>query len=146
MAQYRDVAAFAQFASDLDVATQRQLTRGQRLTELLKQDLATPFTVEDQVISMFAGGVGVLDGLTNDQVKAFEFGLLKFVRDQYPEIAEGIASTKALSKESEGSLEKGVREYAEIFKKEGAKAQAQYNIGQKTLDDAVKAGVQEIKA
>src|SRR3954463_4702098 len=101
MAQYRDVAAFAQFASDLDVATQRQLIRGQRLTELLKQDLATPYTVEDQVISIFAGSVGILDTLTNEQVKAFEHGLLKHVHDKYPDISEGIKQTKALSKETE---------------------------------------------
>ncbi|HLX77835.1 MAG TPA: F0F1 ATP synthase subunit alpha [Acidimicrobiales bacterium] len=142
MAQYRDVAAFAQFASDLDVATQRQLTRGQRLTELLKQDLATPYTVEDQVIAIFAGSVGVLDAITNDQVKAFETGLLKYVHDKYPEIAEGVAATKALSKESEASLEKAVREYAEIFKKEGPRGLASYDIGKNTAEEVVKAGVQ----
>jgi len=142
MAQYRDVAAFAQFASDLDIATQRQLTRGQRLTELLKQDLATPYTVEDQVISMFAGGVGVLDAITNDQVKGFEQGLLKYVHDKYPEVAEGVAATKALSKESEASLEKAVREYAEIFAKEGPKGLASYDIGKNTAEEVVKAGVQ----
>ncbi len=142
MAQYRDVAAFAQFASDLDVATQRQLIRGQRLTELLKQDLATPYTVEDQVISIFAGGVGVLDNLTNDQVKAFEVGLLKYVHDKYPEVAEGVASTKVLSKESEASLEKAVREYAEIFKKEGPKGQTQYKVKDGTAEEALKEAVQ----
>lgn len=143
MAQYRDVAAFAQFASDLDVATQRQLIRGQRLTELLKQDLASPYTVEDQVVSIFAGSVGVLDNLTNDQVKSFEAGLLSYVHDKYPEIIEGIATTKALSKESEASLEKAVREYADIFKKEGPRGQAQYNTGKDTAEEVVKAGVQE---
>ncbi|HWA83663.1 MAG TPA: F0F1 ATP synthase subunit alpha [Fimbriimonadaceae bacterium] len=137
MAQYRDVAAFAQFASDLDVATQRQLIRGQRLTELLKQDLATPYTVEDQVIAIFAGSVGVLDSLTNEQVKPFESGLLAYVHDKYPEVSEGIASTKTLSKESEASLEKAVREYAEIFKKQGPKAFTQYNTGKDPSDDAI---------
>jgi F-type H+/Na+-transporting ATPase subunit alpha len=142
MAQYRDVAAFAQFASDLDVATQRQLTRGQRLTELLKQDLATPYTVEDQVIAIFAGSVGVLDSVTNEQVKPFELGLLKYVHDKYPEIAEGIASTKVLSKESESSLEKAVHEWADIFKKQGPKPLTQYDTGKATVEEAVKAGVQ----
>ncbi|HTQ10281.1 MAG TPA: F0F1 ATP synthase subunit alpha [Fimbriimonadaceae bacterium] len=142
MAQYRDVAAFAQFASDLDIATQRQLTRGQRLTELLKQDLATPFTVEDQVISIFAGSVGVLDTLSNDQVKPFEAGLLKYVHDKYPEIPEGIAATKVLSKESEASLEKAVREFAEIFAKAGPKGLSQYDTGKDTPEETVKAGVQ----
>ncbi len=136
MAQYRDVAAFAQFASDLDVATQRQLIRGQRLTELLKQDLASPYTVEDQVISIFAGGVGVLDELTNDQVKPFESGLLKFVHDKYPDIPETIRTSKALSKDNEATLEKAIREYADIFKKQGPKGLTQYNVG-KTADDAL---------
>ena len=86
MAQYRDVAAFSQFASDLDRATQLQLIRGQRLTELLKQDLATPYDVTDQVIAIFAGGTGVLDNLQNDQVKSFEAGLLNYVRDKYPDV------------------------------------------------------------
>lgn len=141
MAQYRDVAAFAQFASDLDVATQRQLTRGQRLTELLKQDLASPFAVEDQVVSIFAGSVGVLDAITNDQVKPFEAGLLKYVHDKYPEIPEGIRATKALSKEGEASLEKAVREYADIFAKEGPKGYTQYSTGQDTAESAVKEAV-----
>lgn len=116
MAQYRDVAAFAQFASDLDPATQRQLIRGQRLTELLKQDLASPMGVVDQIISIFAGGQGVLDTLRNDQVKAFESGLLKYVHEKYPEIIEGIRTTKAISKENEESLKKAIQEFAASFK------------------------------
>jgi len=116
MAQYRDVAAFAQFASDLDPATQRQLIRGQRLTELLKQDLASPMDVVDQVISIYAGGQGVLDGLKNEQVKAFEAGLLKHVHEKYPDVVESIRSTKALSKDVEETLGKAIREFAESFK------------------------------
>ncbi len=118
MAQYRDVAAFSQFASDLDRATQLQLIRGQRLTELLKQDLATPFPVEDQVIAIFAGSTGVLDDLTQDQVKPFETGLLKFVKDRYPEIPETIRTVKALSKENEETLKKAVSEFAAQFSKQ----------------------------
>ena len=116
MAQYRDVAAFAQFASDLDPATQRQLIRGQRLTELLKQDLASPMDVVDQVISIYAGGQGVLDGLKNEQVKPFETGLLKHVHEKYPDVVEGIRTSKALSKETEETLGKAIKEYAESFK------------------------------
>lgn len=117
MAQYRDVAAFSQFASDLDKATQMQLIRGQRLTELLKQDLATPYNVEDQVISIFAGGQGVLDDLSNDEVKPFEAGLLKFVHEKYPEIPESIRTSRTLSKENEETLAKAVKEYAATFGK-----------------------------
>jgi F-type H+-transporting ATPase subunit alpha len=116
MAQYRDVAAFAQFASDLDKATQMQLIRGQRLTELLKQDLASPMDVVDQIISIYAGGMGVLDDLSNDQVKAFETGLQKFVHDKYPDIVEGIKATKALGKDTEETLKKAVNEFKASFK------------------------------
>ncbi len=116
MAQYRDVAAFSQFASDLDKATQMQLIRGQRLTELLKQDLATPFSVEDQVISIFAGGNGLLDNLTNDQVKPFEDGLMKFVKDKYPDAIESIRTKKSLEKDVEGTLQKAFDAYAAQFK------------------------------
>jgi F-type H+/Na+-transporting ATPase subunit alpha len=117
MAQYRDVAAFSQFASDLDKATQMQLIRGQRLTELLKQDLASPFAVEDQVISIYAGGLGVLDDLTNDQVKPFERGLLQYVHAKYPDVVEGIRTTKALGPEIEESLKRAVQEFAEEFRR-----------------------------
>lgn len=116
MAQYRDVAAFSQFASDLDKATQMQLIRGQRLTELLKQDLATPYDVVDQVIAIYAGTSGVLDELTNEQVKPFEAGLLKFVHEKYPDIVEAIRASKAISKETEGTLGKAVKEFATAFK------------------------------
>jgi len=116
MAQYRDVAAFSQFASDLDRATQLQLIRGQRLTELLKQDLATPFSVVDQIISIYAGGTGVLDNIRNDQVKPFEAGLLKYVHDKYPDVVETIRTTKALGKEIEGTLKNAVTEFAASFK------------------------------
>jgi F-type H+-transporting ATPase subunit alpha len=117
MAQYRDVAAFSQFASDLDRATQLQLIRGQRLTELLKQDLASPISVEDQVVAIFAGGTGVLDELKNDEVKAFETGFLKFVKDKYPEIPEGIRTSKTISKEHEEALKKAVTEFSGQFSK-----------------------------
>jgi F-type H+/Na+-transporting ATPase subunit alpha len=117
MAQYRDVAAFSQFASDLDRATQLQLIRGQRLTELLKQDLATPYAVEDQVIAIYAGSTGVLDDIRNDQVKDFEAGLLKFVHEQYPDIVESIRTSKALGKEVEETLRKAVQEFASQFRK-----------------------------
>jgi len=116
MAQYKDVAAFSQFASDLDKATQMQLIRGQRLTELLKQDLASPMNVVDQIISIFAGGQGVLDVLTNDQVKGFEAGLLKYVKDKYPDVVESIRTTKVLSKDVEETLKKAVAEFAGQFK------------------------------
>ncbi|CAN1499210.1 AtpA F0F1-type ATP synthase, alpha subunit [Fimbriimonadaceae bacterium] len=116
MAQYRDVAAFAQFASDLDKATQQQLIRGQRLTELLKQDLASPMAVIDQIISIFSGSLGVLDDLSNEQVKSFEAGLQAFVHDKYPDVIETVRTTKALGKDTEETLKKAVLEFKASFK------------------------------
>lgn len=117
MAQYRDVAAFAQFASDLDRSTQLQLIRGQRLTELLKQDLVSPVNVVDQVIAIFAGSQGVLDELSNEQVKPFEAGLLKFMHEKYSQVVESIRTSKAISKEAEDQLKAGIAEYAASFGK-----------------------------
>ncbi len=117
MAQFRDVAAFAQFASDLDKSTQMQLIRGQRLTELLKQDLVSPKDVVDQIIAIYAGSMGVLDEIRNDQVKAFEVGVLEHIHGKYSDVVESIRSTKALSKEMEEQLKKGIQEFADTFGK-----------------------------
>ena len=115
MAQFRDVAAFAQFASDLDKSTQMQLIRGQRLTELLKQDLVSPMDVVDQIIGIYAGSMGVLDGIALDQVKSFETGVLKHIHEKYSDVVESVRSTKALSKEIEEQLKKGIQEFADSF-------------------------------
>jgi F-type H+-transporting ATPase subunit alpha len=116
MAQYRDVAAFAQFASDLDRATQMQLLRGQRLTELLKQDLATPYTVVDQIVVIFAGTSGVLDEVGNNQVAVFEKALLEHVHGAYPDVIETLNRTKAISEDIEGKLKKAYAEALAKFK------------------------------
>lgn len=104
MAQYRDVAAFAQFASDLDKATQLQLLRGQKLTELLKQGLATPYEVVDQVIVIYAGTNGYYDEVPSDQIAAFESHILATVKDKYPDAYEELRSTKAMSGDLETKL------------------------------------------
>jgi F-type H+-transporting ATPase subunit alpha len=117
MAQFRDVAAFAQFASDLDKSTQMQLIRGQRLTELLKQDLVSPLDVVDQIIGIYAGSMGVLDDIANDQVKPFESGVLAHIHAKYSDVVESIRTTKALSKEMEEQLKKGIQEFADTFGK-----------------------------
>lgn len=117
MAQYRDVAAFAQFASDLDRSTQLQLIRGQRLTELLKQDLVSPVDVVDQIVAIYAGSQGVLDELGNEQVKPFEAGLLKFMHEKYSQVIESIRTSKAISKETEEQLKAGIHEFAATFGK-----------------------------
>lgn len=116
MAQFRDVQAFAQFASDLDRSTQLQLIRGQRLTELLKQDLASPYDVVDQVIVIFAGTSGALDELPNDRVAEFESGLLNHIHTKYPDVTEGIRTKKEISKEAMSALENAVKEFSASFK------------------------------
>jgi len=117
MANFREVQAFAQFASDLDRATQLQLIRGQRLTELLKQGLTQPYNVVDQVIVVFAGTNGFLDELANEQVLRFEKGLLTHVKEHYPEIPEGVRTSKELSKENEETLRKACQEFSAEFSK-----------------------------
>lgn len=126
MAQYRDVAAFAQFASDLDKATQLQLLRGQKLTELLKQGLATPYDVVDQVVSIFAGTSGVLDSIPTEKILDFEKGLLQFVRERYPDVIESIRQTKALSPDNEEKLKKAYAEFAATY---DARGSTQYETG-----------------
>ena len=118
MAQFREVQAFSQFASDLDKATQMQLIRGRRLTEMLKQGLASPYDVVDQIIAIFSGSVGVLDDITDEQVSQFEKGLLEHVHNQYPDVVEGIKAKNELGKDAEETLRKACLEYSEQFKKE----------------------------
>jgi F-type H+/Na+-transporting ATPase subunit alpha len=115
MAQYREVQAFAQFASDLDKATQMQLLRGQRLTELLKQGLASPVPVEDQVISIYAGTSGVLDRIDNEDVLKYEKGMLAYVHDRYPDVVERLRTEKKMSDDLEATLKKAYEEYLAIF-------------------------------
>jgi F-type H+-transporting ATPase subunit alpha len=104
LAQYREVQAFAQFASDLDKATQRQLARGQRLVELLKQDQYSGMQVEDQVISIFTATNGYLDDVDVANVRRFERELLAFLHERYPDLPLGIAQTKALSDDATETL------------------------------------------
>jgi F-type H+-transporting ATPase subunit alpha len=106
LAQYRELAAFAQFGSDLDKATQRQLARGERLVELLKQDLHQTMPVELQVVSIFAGTRGFLDGLRVAAVRPFEAYLHDFVKVNAPQVLETIVATGKL----EGAIEEQLQE------------------------------------
>lgn len=115
MANYREVQAFAQFASDLDKATQLQLLRGQRLTELLKQGLGAPYDVADQVVAIYAGTSGVLDEIPNDKVQEFEAFMLKHVHEKYPDVIANIRQTKALSGDNEETLKKAFAEAKAAF-------------------------------
>lgn len=118
LAQYREMAAFAQFGSDLDQATQRQLARGQRLVEILKQDQYQPLPVEKQIMIIFAAVNGFCDGFSVDQIRAFEARFYEFIDDKYPKIGEAIASEKVISDESDEILRKAIEEFSETFKKE----------------------------
>jgi F-type H+-transporting ATPase subunit alpha len=117
LASYRELAAFAQFAGELDRTSQAQLTRGQRLVELLKQPQQAMMSMEDQTISVFAGTRGYLDDLPVPRVSEFERGLLRYVRDRYPEIPHAIASTGELSEETQAQLEKAIQQFKEQFGK-----------------------------
>ena len=110
LAQYREMAAFAQFGSDLDATTQRLLNRGSRLTELLKQAQFPPLKMEEQVCSIYCGVNGYLDKLPLDKVKAFEDGLLSTLRSKNPEILEAIRSSRDLTDDTAGQAEDGRRE------------------------------------
>jgi F-type H+-transporting ATPase subunit alpha len=115
LAQYREMAAFAQFGSDLDAVTQRLLNRGSRLTELLKQPQFAPFPVEEQVISIYAGTRGYLDKLAVAQIGRFELELLRTIRASHKDILDGIRKEKALTPEIEGKLKGVLESFAKTF-------------------------------
>ena len=104
LAQYREMAAFAQFGSDLDAATQRLLNRGARLTELLKQKQYEPAPVEEQVVAIFSGVRGYLDGVAVSRVTEFAEGLLSEVRANHANVLEAIRSEREISEQTEGKL------------------------------------------
>jgi F-type H+-transporting ATPase subunit alpha len=115
LAQYREMAAFAQFGSDLDAATQRLLNRGARLTELLKQPQFSPLKMEEQVVVIYAGVNGYLDPLPVNRVRAFEEGLLGHVRSRHPEILEDIRTSRDLSDDNGAKLKGAVESFAKSF-------------------------------
>jgi F-type H+-transporting ATPase subunit alpha len=115
LAQYREMAAFAQFGSDLDAATQRMLARGSRLTELLKQPQFSPLKVEEQVAVIFAGTRGYLDPIPVPAVSKFEQELLRTLRDQNKDILDTIGREKALSPETETKLVAAIDKFAKAF-------------------------------
>ena len=113
LAQYREMAAFSQFASDLDASTQRLLSRGSRLTEMLKQPQFSPVPVEEQVVSIFAGTRGYLDTIAVPDVVRFETSMLRELRSTHPELLVSIRSEQEISP----AIEKGLSEYLDSFVK-----------------------------
>ncbi len=111
LAQFRELAAFAQFGSDLDKATREQLDRGQRLTELLKQPQYQPMRLDQQIIAIFAATNGFMDDVPVDRVRPFETGLLRFMEASHPEIGKKIVDSKDLDKDNEDALRKAIQEF-----------------------------------
>ncbi|HJZ66606.1 MAG TPA: F0F1 ATP synthase subunit alpha [Blastocatellia bacterium] len=124
LAQYRDLAAFAQFGSDLDKATQAQLNRGQRLTEILKQPQYSPIPIEQQVLIIWTATKGLVDDLAVSDLKKFEQGLLSFVENTHASLLERIRERKKLDDEIEAEARAAVTEFKERFTSEAASAQA----------------------
>ncbi|HEU5236682.1 MAG TPA: F0F1 ATP synthase subunit alpha [Pyrinomonadaceae bacterium] len=122
MAQFRDLAAFAQFGSDLDKATLAQLNRGQRLTEVLKQDQYVPLPVEKQIAIIFAGTNGLLDDLEVSDIRPFEQSFYRFLESTQPALLPKILQRKAIDDEIRGELQKAIKEAKERFKLERGRA------------------------
>jgi F-type H+-transporting ATPase subunit alpha len=115
LAQYRELEAFAAFGSELDPVTQRQLARGARSVEILKQGQYSPMSVEQQVTIIYALTNGYLDNVDVAQVRAWERDFHIFIRTQHPEILEGIRGSRTLSKEGEEALVSAIKHYADLF-------------------------------
>src|SRR6187431_1542288 len=115
LAQYREMAAFAQFGSDLDASTQKLLNRGARLTELLKQAQFSPLPFEEQTVSIFAGTNGYLDSIPSNRVNEYEAAMLSFVRDKHADLLGLIRDTKDLGDEAKGKLVAALDAFAKTF-------------------------------
>ena len=115
LAQYRELAAFAQFGSDLDKTTKAQLDRGIRMTELLKQPQYSPLPVQKQVMSIFAGTKGYLDDVATSDVTRFEAEMLKYLDTNAPEIGEDIVKNKKITDANEAALKKAIEDFKQTF-------------------------------
>jgi F-type H+-transporting ATPase subunit alpha len=124
LAQYRELAAFSQFGSDLDKTTQAQLNRGRRLVEILKQGQYLPMDVELQIASIFAGTKGYLDSLRVEAVLPFETGLHQFLKSEHADVLSAIVSTGKLEKASEEALAAAIQTFKDRFVKENTDAVA----------------------
>ena len=120
LAAFRDLEAFAQLGTELDASSQRQLDRGQRMVELLKQPQYQPFNVNEEVLSIFAGTRGFLDDVPARDVARFEAAMLKYFRDQHPEIVDEIDRTKDLSNDLAEKVAKAIRDFKTQYNKTAA--------------------------
>jgi len=115
LAQYRELLAFAQFSTELDKATQAQLIRGEKLTELLKQEQYSPMPVEEQIAVLYAGTRGYLDDLPTDKIRQFEKQLLQTMRQKYADVLKAIREKKDMTEEIEAGLKKAVEDVRQAF-------------------------------
>jgi F-type H+-transporting ATPase subunit alpha len=115
LAQYREKAAFAQFGSDLDPATQRQLARGQRLVEILKQPQYQPMQVQDQILVIFAGVNGFLDNLPTNRLGAYEAQLKDYLAKNHADISDTIATKKAIDDATKARLMDALKAFEKVF-------------------------------
>ena len=115
LAQYREMAAFAQFGSDLDASTQKLLNRGSKLTELLKQKQYSPMTVAEQVISVFCGVKGYLDDVELKDIAEFESKIIEKCKSEKPEILESVLSSGKLEEDTEKLLVETIMELKKNF-------------------------------
>jgi F-type H+-transporting ATPase subunit alpha len=121
LAQYREKAAFSQFASDLDQVTRNMLERGARLVEILKQGQYAPLPVERQIVIIYAGTKGYLDSLETAKLAEYERQLIPFIESKHPEIFENIKKKKVLDKDTEETLKKALKDFGTAFGKSGDK-------------------------
>jgi F-type H+-transporting ATPase subunit alpha len=122
LAQYRELQAFAQFGSDLDKATQRQLTRGERMVEILKQDQYVPMQLEKQVTIIFAGTRGYLDDIPIEDVRRFEEGFHEFIAEKHSDILQAIRQSGVLDEKTEEDLTSAVEEYKASWQAQAGQA------------------------
>ena len=115
LAQFRELAAFAQFASDLDKATLAQIERGKRMVELLKQDQFVPMSVDDQIIVIFAGTQGFMDDVPIDSIRPFEEGLMRYIRAEKQDIKKEIMEKKALDDELKAKISEAITTFKKTF-------------------------------
>jgi F-type H+/Na+-transporting ATPase subunit alpha len=115
LAQYREMAAFAQFGSDLDAATQKLLNRGARLTQLLKQKQFSPMPVEEQVVSIYAGTNGFLDTVPVDRVTDYEEQMLSYMRHEHGEVLKTIRETGKFEDDTAAKVKSALETFAKQF-------------------------------
>ena len=120
LAQYRELEAFAQFGSDLDPATQRQLARGERTVEVLKQGQYAPLPVEEQVMAIFAVTQGYLDDLEASEIRSWEASFYEYMRSAHPEVGGAIRDEKVISDETDRKLRDAIEEHKKLFRTSAA--------------------------